>query len=604
MSSPNSAPSKTESSVLTRTTSRPGDVFGRYQLILPVASGGMGTVWAARQQGHPQFRKLVALKIAHENLTLDDEYRKMFLDEARLASAIQHPNVCSVLDMGENGNRLFLTMEWMGGSLRELLVKVPNRAVAPNIGARIIADACAGLHAAHELCDDAGHLLELIHRDISPDNILFAVDGRVKVTDFGIARARDQMHKRTATGEMKGKISYMAPEQIKSRTYDRRVDVFALGCVLYRATVGRKAFDGSSATVIYDILESRFLRPHEVKADFPPSLEAIILKAMAVQPDDRYATSEEMGEALEAWLVETKQPTTSAQVGAVVREVLGLSLAERSERIRAATSEIDSAEAAKKSGDGGIPVVVEEAEEGTATRNVDLKDGATATMATSTTARTGALSRPKSDAPPPRFRQWRAASTAGTAGLLLAGLLGTGALAMSRRTTTPTVAPPTSQSTAVTTSSDVPSAPPVAQGSKPETISFFVGGKPDNARVSIDDGAPRPFPLHDTLPKDPPGASKHKVTITAAGHKSEVRYVDFETSKEIQVSLQPIAAGGGNAVPAVAHPPTHETAAKPADPPPPVTAQPPTTTSPTATPTPSTTASGKKVKKIERDLEP
>lgn len=572
----------------------------------------MGTVWAARQQGHPQFRKLVALKIAHENLTLDDEYRKMFLDEARLASAIQHPNVCSVLDMGENGDRLFLTMEWMGGSLRELLVKVPGRAVAPNIGARIIADACAGLHAAHELCDDAGHLLELIHRDISPDNILFAVDGRVKVTDFGIARARDQMHKRTATGEMKGKISYMAPEQIKSRTYDRRVDVFALGCVLYRATVGKKAFDGSSATVIYDILESRFLRPHEVKSDFPASLEAIILKAMAVQPDDRYATSEEMGQALEAWLVETKQPTTSAQVGTVVREVLGLSLAERSERIRAATTEIDSAEAAKKAGDGGIPVVVEEAEEGTATRNVDLKDGGIATMATSTTPRTGTLARPKSDAPPSRFRRWitaNSATTAGTVGLVLAGLLGTGALAMSRRTTTTTVAPPASQTTAsMTTSSDVPSANPLGQTTKPETISFFVGGKPDNARISIDDGAPRPFPLHDTLPKDPPGSSKHKITITAAGHKSDVRYVDFETSKEIQVALQPIATGGGNAAPVVAHPTTRDTAVKPPDPTPPATTQTSPTgatgIAPTATPTPSTTASGKKVKKIERDLEP
>ncbi|HVH46778.1 MAG TPA: serine/threonine-protein kinase, partial [Labilithrix sp.] len=271
----NSAPKgfEAESRILAKTTVRPGDVYGRYQLLVPVAAGGMGTVWAARQLGHPQFKRLVALKIAHDNLTLDEEYRKMFLDEARLASSVQHPNVCSVVDMGEEAGRLFLVMEWMAGSVRELVGKVPKRVLAPNIAARVIADACAGLHSAHELHDEKGVPIELIHRDISPDNILFSIDGRVKVTDFGIARARDQMHKKTETGEMKGKISYMAPEQIKSKHYDRRVDIFALGCVLYRATVGKKAFDGSSATVIYDILESRFSRPHEVHPNFNAGLE-------------------------------------------------------------------------------------------------------------------------------------------------------------------------------------------------------------------------------------------------------------------------------------------------------------------------------------------
>src|ERR1700733_10941256 len=213
-----------------------GSTLDRYELLCPLAEGGMASVWLARMRGKRGFEKLVAIKTIKAELVDDPRFEEMFLDEARIASGIAHPNVAQIIDLGEKSGVLYLVMEWVDG---ESLAKVRKFAVKARIriplglSLRIIADACAGLHAAHELKGPDGELLGVVHRDVSPQNILIGTAGAVKVIDFGIAKAQNRLGTRTRTGVVKGKVQYMAPEQAQGYAHDRRIDVWALGVCLY-----------------------------------------------------------------------------------------------------------------------------------------------------------------------------------------------------------------------------------------------------------------------------------------------------------------------------------------------------------------------------------
>jgi serine/threonine-protein kinase len=189
------------------------------------------------------------------------------------------------------------------------------------IAARIVAQACAGLHAAHEALGKDGLPLGIVHRDISPPNILVSIHGQVKVSDFGIAKARYQLHERTRTGEIKGKFAYIPPEQIMARGVDRRADIYALGCVLYVATLGVRPF-GSGAEALGKIVQGRYQRPHDVRSDYPAGLEAIVVKALNADPANRFQTAEEMRVAIETWLVTEGRLVMDSDLAKVVRERL------------------------------------------------------------------------------------------------------------------------------------------------------------------------------------------------------------------------------------------------------------------------------------------
>src|SRR5258708_1404729 len=227
---------------------RAGSRLDRYELLCPIASGGMATVWLARLRGKRGFEKLFAVKTIRTELVEDARFQEMFLDEARIASSIQHPNVAQILDLGEQRDVLFIVMEWVDGdSLAKIRRLVSRRGskMPVALALRILADACAGLHAAHELRDDAGQPLGIVHRDVSPQNILVGTSGAVKVIDFGIAKAQNRQQGETRTGVVKGKVQYMAPEQVKKgRTVDRRADVWALGVCLHELVAGRPPNDG------------------------------------------------------------------------------------------------------------------------------------------------------------------------------------------------------------------------------------------------------------------------------------------------------------------------------------------------------------------------
>jgi serine/threonine-protein kinase len=310
----------------------PPSQLGRYERLAPIAAGGMASVWAARLRGPAGFNKVVAIKSLLPDLASEPEYRTMFLDEARVASRLHHPNLCETFDVGEENGEWFIVMEWVDGvSLYRLLKPARSGAVALpfDLAARIVAEACAGLHAAHEATDDDGSPLAVVHRDVSPQNVLVSADGHVKVTDFGVAKARGKSHA-TCAGQAKGKLAYMAPEQLRSAPLDRRVDVFSLGSMLYEITTGQKPFEGDSEMIVARaILEREPARPSAVVAGYPAELERIVLRAMSKDPNTRFSSAEGLRLALEHWMSKSGRPATSRDVAALVRERCGGEIASR-----------------------------------------------------------------------------------------------------------------------------------------------------------------------------------------------------------------------------------------------------------------------------------
>lgn len=295
--------------------------IGRYRLCFELASGGMAKVYLARAEGSAGFQKLVALKRIHPHLADEEGYVEMFLDEARIASRITHPNVCSVFDFGEADGEHFIAMEYLVG---EPLARVHRRVVAdvderhspllPARMARIIAQACEGLHAAHELKDDCGESLDVVHRDVSAENLFVTYDGSTQVVDFGIAQARQRVH-HTEAGQVKGTFPYMAPEQMTAASVDRRVDVWALGAVLWELLTLRRLFlRDTDVNTMYAVLSSEIRPPSEYRADVPLELDEIVLKALKRSPDERWQTTREMGRALWRVLAHQEQLVGPAEL--------------------------------------------------------------------------------------------------------------------------------------------------------------------------------------------------------------------------------------------------------------------------------------------------
>lgn len=303
---------------------KPGDTLGRYELLAPVAQGGMAAVWAARLKGSRGFQRVVAIKTILPDLVDNPAFEQMFLDEAELASRVRHPNVAQILDLGEEGDVLYLVMEWVDGESLSVLAKAVHRKTGRPlplaIASRIVMQAAAGLHAAHELRDEDGELLLLVHRDVSPQNILLTYDGAVKVVDFGVAKARTSNEN---TGQIKGKVPYMSPEQARGDAIDRRTDVFALGTIFYLLSLGTHPFRGENDKQTLDNIISRPVRrPRDVDPSFPKEIEEVLLKALAKDPDERYPTMAAFEEALAEAVAKLGILTSDAQIAELAWEML------------------------------------------------------------------------------------------------------------------------------------------------------------------------------------------------------------------------------------------------------------------------------------------
>lgn len=311
-----------------------GHQLGRYELLLPIAQGGMGSVWAARLKGTRGFQKIVSIKTLLPTVSNDPRFEQMFLDEASLASRIRHPHVAEILDLGEQDGLLYLVMEWVDGEPLNLILRAAARQGGLPMAAavRIATQVCRGLHAAHELRDESGTPLGLVHRDVSPHNVLVSYEGVAKLVDFGVAKATSRLVETTDTGHIKGKIAYMAPEQLRCETVDRRADIFATGILLYLLTLGRHPFKGSTSTeTAKHICVSRPARPRDLRGDYPRRLEQVVLKALAKDPSERFATADKMAQAL-ARALPAARTSSDEEIAAFLRTLFS----ERLERRRSA----------------------------------------------------------------------------------------------------------------------------------------------------------------------------------------------------------------------------------------------------------------------------
>ncbi|HEX3770838.1 MAG TPA: protein kinase [Polyangiaceae bacterium] len=288
---------------------------GRYQVHEPIASGGMAVVHLGRIVGPVGFSRTIAIKRLHPHLATDPEFVARFLDEARLAARVQHPNVVATLDVVASHGQLFLVMDFvLGASLAQLASSAHGRPPPPAVVSAVVAGALYGLQAAHEARDEHGESLGIVHRDVSPQNLLVGVDGLTRVVDFGVAKAAARMQS-TRSGQLLGKLAYMAPEQILRRSVDRRADVYAAGVVLWEALTLRRLFqEDDERAVIAAVLEGRVPPPSTVRADLPVAVDAVVARALAADPGARFATAQDFAAALESAIT----PAPQREVGAWV----------------------------------------------------------------------------------------------------------------------------------------------------------------------------------------------------------------------------------------------------------------------------------------------
>jgi serine/threonine-protein kinase len=319
---------------------------GQYELLTPLGKGGMAYVYLARKMGSGGFERLVAVKVMHRNIAADEEFVQMFLDEARLAARIHHPNVVPILDLGNDDGQLYMVMDYIEGDTLAAIQRTAiglARTIPLGISLRIVLDALIGLDAAHNLRGPDGESLQLIHRDVSPQNILVGSDGAARLVDFGIARAERRLSL-TSVGMLKGKAPFMAPEQLEGGVVDRRADVFSMGVTLWETLALRRCFPARSRP---DLLHESLRAPYRSLLMFtdqiPEVLDGLCEKALAYDPEERYSSAAAFADAIEANF--RADIATQRQVGQFMSAVVADKIGREREAVRKAstrTSEPDA----------------------------------------------------------------------------------------------------------------------------------------------------------------------------------------------------------------------------------------------------------------------
>lgn len=321
------------------TGSDPGGTYflGRYRVVDEIGLGGMASVHLARMDGPGGFQRWVAIKKIHAHLIEDESFVQMFLDEARVAARINHPNVVSVYDLGKHDDTYWIAMEYLHGeALREIMRRTEElgTAMPPEIACRVIADAAEGLHAAHELLGKNGEQLDLVHRDVTPHNLFVTYDGVTKVVDFGIAKFASRMST-TRAGTLKGKLAYMSPEQVQGEQIDRRTDIFALGVVLWELTTGQRLFRmENDLDTLAKVQECNVPRPSTLIRGYPIDLEKIVMKALSKNRAERFRTAREFSRALQGLLMRRGLFVASDEVSGYIRSIFQDRIAKREAHLK------------------------------------------------------------------------------------------------------------------------------------------------------------------------------------------------------------------------------------------------------------------------------
>ncbi|HEY7514567.1 MAG TPA: serine/threonine-protein kinase, partial [Vicinamibacteria bacterium] len=300
------------------------DNYGPYRLIDRLAVGGMAEVFKAKRSGVEGFEKVVAVKRILPHLSDNKEFVNMFVDEAKMVAGLTHPNIVQIFDLGRIDKSYFIAMEYVHGhDLRTILKRAKEKGLRMplDLSLHIVQEVCSALEYAHRKKDDKGRPMEIVHRDVSPQNIMISFEGGVKLTDFGIAKAATKASN-TDRGALRGKLLYMSPEQAWGRPIDRRSDIFSLGIVLYEMATDEKPFLGGATelSILEAVRKGQIDPPRHVNPRIPESLENVMMKALAPDPDERYQDAGEMHRGLE-WAFRDRQPPAAAELARLL-EVL------------------------------------------------------------------------------------------------------------------------------------------------------------------------------------------------------------------------------------------------------------------------------------------
>jgi serine/threonine protein kinase len=297
--------------------------LGNYEIIRRLATGGMGEVYLAKQRGPVAFSRDVVLKKLHPSFTRDPQFVTMFLNEAQIAANLTHPNIIHIYELFEDGDGYVIAMEYVRGGTVLTLLRGPARGVGLALGPalRIAIAVCDALHYAYNAVDDTGAPRHVIHRDVSPSNVLVGYDGHIKLADFGVAKTLDANVTRGTS--IKGKYGYLSPEQVRCRPLDQRSDIFSLGILLWEMTTGRPLFHrDNDVGMMYAVVEEPIPRPSEYRDDYPPDLEAVVMKALERERDHRHATALDMATELRQIAKDHGWDVEAAALAELVRDTV------------------------------------------------------------------------------------------------------------------------------------------------------------------------------------------------------------------------------------------------------------------------------------------
>jgi serine/threonine-protein kinase len=502
--------------------------IGRYEVIYPIAQGGMAEVYAGRLSGMAGFEKLVAIKVVHPYLTSEQEFVEMFLDEARLAARIHHPNVAEIYEVGEDEGMYFMVGELvLGQNLRTIFRRASKRGVDVShaVSAHIAAQAGRGLHQAHELEDQDGRPLKLVHRDMSLRNILVSYDGFVKLIDFGVAWAEGRISQ-TKVGTVKGKIGLMSPEQILGEPLDRRSDIFSIGVVIYMLVTGAQPFPGASdAERMHKIQTTDPVRPREINPGVSPALEEIILRALAKSPALRHPTAAALSEELEAYVRSTDEDVGVKALSGLLRDLFDDEISAHHEQLRSYRHERPDRPYAAFSGLSSPSAA---------------DDGGSAAADATSAARPSAKKR-QDRAGSSRFRLAVVAAAVGVAALAVGAVL----LAIGGEEAAPSDEPgPPPQTERVLQRGSAPAAvpePPARDSSEParenaEKVRIALEISPRDAQLVLDG---EPLPVGTDRLELPDDGTSHTVEAAAAGFSKAKKTFVAKPGLRLQLKLRP-----------------------------------------------------------------
>jgi serine/threonine-protein kinase len=516
----------------------PAARLGQYLLLTELGAGGMARVNLALARGPGHCDKLLVIKRIQERFAEDPDFVTMFLDEARLAARMRHPNLVQVNEVGQMDGRYYMAMEYLEGqSLGRVRSRLGSRRLPLRLHLQVLADVLSGLHHAHELCDVDRGPLHVIHRDATPDNIFITYDGSVKVLDFGIAKASDQSTE-TLAGTLKGKVTYMPPEQARGEKLDRRADVFTVGVMLWEAATGARMWNTCDhSTILRRLFANDIPAPRAANPLLGDRIEAVILKACAPRREDRQATAAELQEEIEALLAELGGRVPERELGQLVATHFDSERAQIRSRIQGSLRQVS------KQADLAPSRSITRAEPASAlARRAEPRAPSPRETGPAAPRREETAQPPSGSGTFVKTIHSRTAETAparrrpfalGVCGAALAlALVG----AAAARTGVARISPAASGGGTKASVAAPTAAAPIAA---PRTVSLRIQAHPREARLLLDDRPLSGNPFVGELPADAVG---HRLSVEAPGHQGRVERLLLDRSRDLDIVLDPLPA--------------------------------------------------------------